>query len=723
MPKPSQPAPHEQATAAHRQDHALSQQLMAMAFSHSQNIAFVKDEHGNFEVVNEKLAALYGSTPEAMAGKHDADFNPNAEQVEFYRQNVARILKTGVAETVIETSTDVESGEIRHFRSVKTPFTGPDGRKRLLVVATDISDLVDAREQAEAATQAALAARREAEAAHQRLDYALATIDEGVWDWDIRQGMVRHNRKWCELLGLGSSYLEHPMQVYSDAIHPDDRARVFAALERCLASAEPYRAEYRMRRPDGNALWVCDRGDVVERDASGRPLRMVGALLDISRRREDEAEITRLAYTDPLTGLANRRRFQETLARVLAHCAREGEQGALIYLDLDHFKETNDTLGHAAGDRLLQDVAHRLCDAARDSDLIARLGGDEFVVLLGGLPASTALARTQAGRCARRLLARLSDPASGGNDPIRAQASAGVTVFSGLAESVETVLMQADLALYQAKADGRGRHALFEPKLHEKMARRTQLVTDLDQALAAREFFLALQPQHTPAGTLTGAEVLLRWRDANSILHPPSTFIPAAEASGQILPIGRFVLAEACALLARWQGIPALSGVTLAVNVSAAQFAQPDFDEQVKSILAAHGAPPGRLKLELTETVLLGSFDETLAKMQALCRHGVRFSLDDFGTGYSSLAYLKKLPLHELKIAQEFMRALPGNADDCAIVDTVIALGKAMELTLVAEGVETDAQRDYLCARGCDTLQGYLLGRPQPVDAFEQRYA
>ncbi|MCL6262658.1 EAL domain-containing protein [Craterilacuibacter sp. RT1T] len=686
--------------------------LLDSVIRHGSNICFIKNWDGQFLLANQALATLYGTTVEQMTGKSDADFNPNAEQVAFYLENIREIMRSGQSRIVMETSTDVTNGQIRHFQSTKTPFTNAHGQACVLVIANDVTELLQAREAAEQA-------RQSAEDACKRLDYALTTIDEGVWDWDLPSGQVRHNHKWCALLGLDDRYLEHELAVYSNAIHPDDRPQVFAALDSCLKEGIPYRAEYRMLHQNGSEIWVIDRGDVVERDQEGRPLRVVGALLDISQRKQDEEQIRKLVFYDPLTHLANRRRFNERLPQALSRSASSGRHGALLFIDVDHFKTINDTRGHEVGDLLLCQIAQLLCRHSRQQDLVARLGGDEFVVLAENLSCDQTSARHAAQHLGQQLLQAINRDLTLDGMPYNNSISIGGTLFSGNAESHADLLAQADLALYQAKHQGRSRICFFQQALHETASQREQLRQQLHHALSNHEFFLALQPQFNTRQQPIGAEVLLRWRNAKGQQVAPADFIPCAEAYGLILPIGRWVLLESCQLLASWQSRPALSGMVLSVNISARQFQQADFVSDVLAILAETGAPPARLKLELTESVLLDNLGDAEAKMRSLCTHGIRFSMDDFGTGYASLTYLKRLPLSEIKIDQEFVRDIHSDSDDAAIVDAILAMARALKLGVVAEGVETEAQFAYLASGQCDIYQGYLLGRPGSVKTFE----
>jgi diguanylate cyclase (GGDEF)-like protein/PAS domain S-box-containing protein len=433
---------------------------------------------------------------------------------------------------------------------------------------------------------------------------------------------------------------------------------------------------------------------------------------DITQDKAAEEEIRRLAFYDPLTKLPNRRLLLEHLAHAQAKSARTLHEGALLFIDLDNFKTLNDTFGHDTGDLLLRQVAERLAACVREGDTVARLGGDEFVVMLEDLGTNAEEAATHAERVAEKILAHLNPPYRIAEQSHHSTPSIGITLFSGHRETLEELLKRADLAMYQAKAAGRNTLCFFDPEMHSVLARRAALEVDLRQGLLDGQFFLQYQPQVDDAGSVTGAEALLRWRHPERGMVSPSEFIPVAESSGLILPLGQWVLEAAARQLAVWAPHPATAGLTVAVNISARQFRDPRFVEQVLRIIEQTGANPQRLKLEITESLLLDDIGDAIAKMTALKSHGVGFSLDDFGTGYSSLSYLKRLPLDQLKIDQSFVRDVLTDPNDAAIARTIVALAQTLGLGVIAEGVETSEQRSFLSEHGCRAFQGYLFGRP-----------
>ena len=434
-----------------------------------------------------------------------------------------------------------------------------------------------------------------------------------------------------------------------------------------------------------------------------------------------QEEIHYLAYNDPLTGLPNRRLLRERLQMALAGSARTRHCGAVLMLDLDNFKTLNETRGHDVGDRLLAEVAGRLRGCLGEDDTLARHGGDEFVAVLKDLGPCPQQAAIRAEETGQKILAALREPFhvdADGSEPYHTTLSVGVALFEGQGVPADELLKRGELAMYEAKAAGRNAVRLYDPQMQAVVAARAELEADMRAGLESGQFELFYQPK-VVHGRIRGAEALLRWRHPARGFVPPSEFIPLAEECGLILRMGEWVLQTACEQLARWSGHPVLGQLTLAVNVSPRQFHQAGFVAQVLAALAGTGAEPHRLRLELTESMLLQDVEDTIDKMVQLRGYGVGFSLDDFGTGYSSLAYLKRLPLQELKIDQSFVRDVLTDPNDAAIARTIVALGTSLGLQVTAEGVETEAQRAFLERSGCHAWQGYLISRPVPVADYE----
>lgn len=455
------------------------------------------------------------------------------------------------------------------------------------------------------------------------------------------------------------------------------------------------------------------------KDQHGTVTHHVATQVDISDRKEAENAIKNLAFYDPLTLLPNRRLLQDRLHQALASCERSGHYGALLFIDLDNFKAINDTLGHLLGDCLLQHVAQRLTSCMREGDTVERIGGDEFVVLLENLSQDALSAAAQTKTISEKILAALNHPYQLGIQEIYNTSSIGITLLSNQQQEFEELFKQADIALYQSKQSGRNTLRFFDPAMQDVINVRASLEGALRKALENQQFHLYYQIQVDHSHRPIGAEALIRWIHPERGMVSPAQFIPLAEDTGLILPIGLWVLETACAQIRAWQRYPHLCDLVLAVNVSARQFHQADFVEQVRSAVQHHAIDPTRLKLELTEGMLLESIDDTIDTMKALTAIGVSLSLDDFGTGYSSLQYLKRLPLNQLKIDQSFVRDLAIDDNDKAIVSTIISMARGLNLNVIAEGVETEQQRQFLENAGCRHYQGYLFGKPVPVEQFE----
>jgi len=440
---------------------------------------------------------------------------------------------------------------------------------------------------------------------------------------------------------------------------------------------------------------------------------------DISLSKKSERDIHQLAFFDSLTSLPNRRLLLDRLRQAMAAGARNDRHGALLFLDLDHFKNINDTQGHMLGDLLLAQVAHRLLTCVREGDSVARLGGDEFVVLLNDLSRDVNEAASQTESVAEKIRNELDRPYVLNDYECLTTPSIGICLFYGHQESMDSLLQHADIAMYQAKAAGRNTIRFFDPDMQAALDMRSDMEADLRQALKKQQFHLHYQIQVDELNRPLGAETLIRWIHPERGLVTPAQFIPLAEETGLIVPIGLWVLRTACAQLKEWQNDALTRGLTLAVNVSAKQFRQADFVAEMQRVLLESGAQPSNLKLELTESTVLENVADTISKMHEIKAFGVSFSMDDFGTGYSSLQYLKRLPLDQIKIDQSFVRDIATDQNDAAIVQTIIAMAETLGLNVIAEGVETEAQREFLELRGCHAFQGHLFGKPVPIEQFE----
>ena len=553
------------------------------------------------------------------------------------------------------------------------------------------------------------------ERANQRSRILLQNASDGIHIIDAEGTVIEASDAFCRMLGYAHGDIIGMNVSQWDAYYPEKALR--EGLSRLLASSEVHTFESAYRRKDGSVLPV---------EISAFPLEVDGKTVlfssarDISARKSSEAEVRRLAYFDPLTGLPNRRLLMERLECALEACARDGSKGALLFIDLDNFKAVNDTVGHAEGDRLLEQVAAILGHCVRRDDTVARLGGDEFIVMLQDLSGDEREASRLAEAIGHKILQALHKRFELGSSEHRVSASVGVTLFGDHpGERVEEPLKRADMAMYQAKFAGRNALRFFDPRMQAEVSARAEVEAGLWGALEKQQFVLQYQPQIAADGTVIGVEALVRWRHPERGMIPPAEFIPLAEETGQILALGRWVLETACAQLAAWASDARRARLKIAVNVSARQFRQDDFVADVLEVLARSGADPARLELELTESSLVIDVDKVVAKMDALKARGVGFSLDDFGTGYSSLAYLKRLPLDQVKIDRGFVRDILVDPNDAAIAGMIIVLAESLGLGVVAEGVESEAQRAFLAQQGCRTYQGYLFSRPLAVAELE----
>lgn len=585
-----------------------------------------------------------------------------------------------------------------------------DAEGRPLFFLTLVQD-INPRKQAEELLAAAQEALRLSE---ERYRTAFQLSLDGINLNRLSDGVfLECNRAFQDFTGyqreeaIGHSSME--LNLWAD---PDDRRRMIDAMERHGVCRN---LEARFRKKNGEVFWGLLSATVFPLEGEACILSITR---DISTVKTAQDEIRHLAFYDPLTELPNRRLLLERLRQTVTASKRNGRRRALLFIDLDNFKNLNDTLGHSVGDLLLKEVGERLAGCLRAVDTAARVGGDEFVVILEDLGGTAEEAATRARGVAEKILASITQPYALAGRECRSTSSIGITVFGMGNESSSEILQQADIAMYQAKAAGREGIRFFAPELQSAVNARAALESELRHGIRDEEFVLWYQPQ-VEGGRVTGAEALLRWNHPQRGILAPAEFISLAEETGLIVPLGKQVLEEACRQLAVWARRAETASLSVAVNVSARQFRQSDFVEQVLAALESTGANPANLELEITESLLLEDLEETIAIMTELRSRGLRFSLDDFGTGYSSLAYLKRLPLDQLKIDGAFVRDMLVDATSGAIAHAIIWLSRAMHLSLLAEGVETEAQRAFLEDLGCHAYQGYLFSRPVPAEEFE----
>jgi len=541
--------------------------------------------------------------------------------------------------------------------------------------------------------------------------------EEGMLVTDENTRIIQVNKAFTRITGYSSDDAlgQMPSLLKSDIQNQEFFRYMWEGLKR----DNSWQGEVWNRRKNGEVYpeWL-NITAVVGND--GKLTNYVGAFIDISERKRAENEIHHLAFYDSLSLLPNRRLLLDRLRQAVANGIRNRTGCALLFIDLDNFKTLNDTKGHGIGDLLLVEVAKRLLSCVREGDTVARFGGDEFVLLLEGLNLQNALAAMQAQGVGEKVLDVVSQPYTIEGNEFHSSSSMGITLFANFTQKLDELLKQADTAMYEAKKAGRNTLRFFDPAMQEELEVRAQTDVGLRDALRNQEFQLYYQMQVNHEGKILGAEVLLRWIHPERGLISPLQFIPLAEENGLILPIGHWVLDVACQQLKVWEANPSTNQLQLAVNVSGRQFRQENFVEQVNEIITRTGINPTRLKLELTESIVLDDVEDTITKMHALKKIGVSFSMDDFGTGYSSLAYLTQLPLNQLKIDQSFVRHIGSKASDATIIQTIIGMANNLGMEVIAEGVETQAQRDFLERMGCEHYQGYFFGRPVPLNDFTQ---
>jgi diguanylate cyclase (GGDEF)-like protein/PAS domain S-box-containing protein len=680
--------------AARTRELRAEERKLRALFDASPDALWVKDRDGILRECNDRVPDLYGVPRERLLGRSGDDLLPPvlAARVRAMDEEVMRL---GQHRAYLQPA--VGGAAPRQYEVVKVPFNDGGGEVRgVLSVARDITDRL----------------RSEAEL---RLAAAAFEAQEALMVMGRDRTIQRVNQAFVRLTGHAA-------------------AEAVGQSVELLRSRQHDEAFYRQvwEQVEHDGLWQGERWICVEQgrslvvrmtisavhDTAGEVSQYVCSMIDLTGEREAHASVDHLTFFDALTDLPNRYFLRGRLQQVLDDGDARG--GVLLLVGLDHFKRVNDLHGHAVGDRVLVQVAQRLRQMQESGWVPSRFSGDAFVLLLP-IHGEDAAARPQRARDgAQQACALLREPFPlGDGPPVALTASVGWTELVPGEGSPEAVLKEAELAMYGAKAAGRDQVRWFEPAMQAALERHEALAQDLRRAIAEDALELHYQAQVDRRGRHVGAEALLRWTRADGEQVSPAEFIPIAEESGLILPLGDWVLRRACAQLTAWAGQGRLGGLSLAVNVSARQFAQPGFVDGVREALAATGATPERLKLEITESVVMGDLEEAAFKLSRLRELGIRISLDDFGTGYSSLSYLSCLPLDQLKIDQSFVRHLTEDATDAMVAQTVIAMGRGLGLEVIAEGVETAGQHAFLLAQGCDAFQGYLFARPLSLAAFE----
>lgn len=642
--------------------------------------------------VNERMRAYHGLDPTTFAARVGLQHPRDMARLAQIRNEAVAVGAPYEAEARLRRHDGVYRWHRITMNPIRTDATG--AVTEWIGTSLDIHDIISAQERLMETTQLLQLAQEAAEA--------------GSFEWNATRRVGRLSGESGRLLGIDNIEAVS-FEDFTARVDPLDHAAIERATADAVERGEPYRVEFRVNRPDGGVRWIMAVGRL-ERDPETGDDRILGLNIDITARKEAERRAERMARHDALTDLPNRTLFRETLDRAMTAAREQGESVALLCLDLDRFKAVNDTLGHPVGDALLRAVAGRLAGQIRDGDLLARIGGDEFAVLQVGAPQPDA-----ARLLAQRLLGCLSTPVSVGERDLSVGLSIGVALAPNDARDADTLFKNADLALYRAKQEGRGSARFFEAAMDAAVRARQELEVDLREAVAREELDVHFQPAlDLETGTITGFEALLRWTHPVHGPIGPDRFIPIAEETRLIVPIGDFVLRRACAVAATWP-----DPIRVAVNVSAVQFESTDLPARVSAALAATGLSPERLELEITETVLVRDAEQVLRTLSALRALGVRIALDDFGTGYSSLSYLRRFGFDRLKIDRSFIRDMH-DPDTAAIVRAMVGLGAHLGIAITAEGIETPEQLERVRAEGCSEAQGFLIGRPAPADELRR---
>jgi diguanylate cyclase (GGDEF)-like protein/PAS domain S-box-containing protein len=548
----------------------------------------------------------------------------------------------------------------------------------------------------------------------------------GSWEWELESGVMRWSDEIYKVYGVTPREFAPSIEGARERVHPEDRPAVAKVQEEALRERRPFSIDFRIVRPDGTIRFLHEQAEIL-RDDSGRPVSMAGTVQDVTDRKLSEEQIRFLAYYDGLTRMPNRLLFTERLEASLNAARRQKRTLALLYLDLDRFKQINDSLGHSAGDKVLKEVSQRLGKCLRESDTIARggpartegdtvarLGGDEFIVCIPDIHRGE-----DAAKVARRVLESLKSPIVLDQGEVFAAGSIGISLYPHDGEDVETLLKNADAAVSHAKDCGRGNYQFYDESMNAKALQRLSMENSLRKALERDEMLLHFQPQVDMAtGRIFGIEALVRWQNPELGMVYPGAFIPLAEETGLIQSIGEWVLRSACAQLKAWHQMGHHS-LRMAVNLSGRQFRRQELLRIVKEAARDVGLDPRSLELEITETIMLQDLEENVRTLQDLKAMGLRISLDDFGTGYSSLSYLKRFPIDTLKIDRSFVQDIATNPEDGAITSAIIAMAKGLHIAPMAEGVEKPEQRAYLYRQGCRLMQGFLFGKPMPAHLLE----
>ena len=552
--------------------------------------------------------------------------------------------------------------------------------------------------------------RQKLEQNEQRLEYVIQGANLGYWDWDYVTGEHLVNDTWLDILGLSRDDIKNHVSDWKELVHPDDSSIGITAIEQTIKDHKTYTIEFRMRHKKGHWVWIEGSGAVVERDTkTGAPLRIAGTHKDISFRKSTEEKMHFLAFNDALTKLPNRTYLKKRLESFLQTVSPQ--PFAFLFLDLDYFKNINDAFGHSFGDQVIQDVALRFKDTLKEEDFIARVGGDEFVILTHNIH--------KLERLCKNLSNAIEKPFHIQGESFSLGTSIGISLFPEDGATFELLFKHADTAMYAAKSSGKNRFKYYTARMGETALESTKMDIEMRRAITNDEFTLFYQPQvELSSGKLIGIEALIRWMDPEKGMIPPDAFIPRAEENRLMVPIGTLVLRKALTQMKVWIEKGVFTG-KIAINISSVQIEEEDFITTLSAILNEVGIDAGHIELEVTESAIMANEKQFIQTLRELKKLGFSISIDDFGTGYSSLNYIKTLPIDTLKIDRTFVKDLPDDRDDIAITMVIITLAKQLGLSVIAEGIETEAQQEFLMQNGCHKAQGYLFAHPMDAASFE----
>jgi diguanylate cyclase (GGDEF)-like protein/PAS domain S-box-containing protein len=687
--------PHKNAEERVAQSEALYHSLVESL----PQCIFRKDLDLKLTFGNQRFCQQMGKSIAELVGKGDYDFFP-PEMARKYQEDDRRVIKTGKVFECIEEHIPPGKDETIYVQVVKAPIYDPRGYIiGIEGIFWDVTELTRAR--------------KALEDSEQRYALAVAGANDGLWDWDLKKNTIYYGSRWKSLIGFSENEISDSPEEWMKRVHPEDREGLKASITAHLAGRSAHlEAEYRMLHKEKAYRWMLTRGLAV-RDAQGKATRLAGSQTDITDRKRAEEELARQAFYDPLTDLPNRALFIDRLSQTVKRAKRRKDtRFATLFLDLDRFKDVNDSLGHAIGDELLKAIARRLEASVRPGDTVARLGGDEFTILLDELKLPE-----DAIEVAERIQSELKQPFVLSGQEIFTSVSIGIAPGT-VSDDPEDLLRDADTAMYRAKERGKACYEVFDATMHSRAVARLKLETDLRRAIEREEFKVYYQPiVSVRSQEIVGFEALARWQHPTEGLVSPAQFIPLAEETGLIIPIDLWVMKEACQQTKKWQG--KWSSLAINVNLSSKHFSQPGLLASVEKVLEETGLEPGRLRIEITESVILEDVPRIADALRRLKELGVRLYLDDFGTGYSSLSYLHRFPIDAVKIDRSFVGQLGQKGEPAELVRTITTLATNLNMGVVAEGVETEGQLERLRALRCERVQGYYFSKPVAVPDAE----